>query len=170
MDTTNRLFKRLPPHCLQKTSKFLSEIDPRATIELINMHKAPKALATRWSGHPSTCHLGTFRWPLRGLALRVLLTMVTTSYQTTCTALQDYFNKDIHASIDVDKLFVLFYTVRQFPPNYSLHCSFQPKTFLFKHKTVQCNVAISQYNWMLCLCKRFETVLLVFAGIPSTLW
>ena len=62
-------------------------------------------------------YLGTCHQPLRGLALSLFLNSVTTSYQTTCTALWDYFNKGTHASINVSRLIVLFYTVRQGGPS-----------------------------------------------------
>ena len=109
------------------------------------MPEAHKTLATRWPVHLSTCHLGTCYWSLGGLTLCMLLTIVTSI-------------KDTHISIDVDRLLVLFYTVRQFPPNYLLHRLCQQKTFLSKHKTVQCNVAKLHHNYTLCVCKRFETV------------
>ena len=73
-----------------------------ATISLICMstHKATAARCLSYHqaayGQPAIRALATA--PLRRLALSVLLTIVTNSYQTTCTVSERTFNKRQHAN------------------------------------------------------------------------
>ena len=77
-----------------------------AMISLICMstHKAMAARCLSYHqaayGQPAiwaTCHPGTCHGPLR-LALSVLFTIATNSYQTTCTVSERTFNKRQHAN------------------------------------------------------------------------
>ena len=83
-----------------------------ATISLICMstHKATAARCLSYHqstyGQPAIWALATA--PLRRLALRVLFTIVTNSYQTTCTISKRTFNKRQHANARQGVDFSLF--------------------------------------------------------------
>ena len=83
----------------------LTKGDVRASSchDLINMHEHHKAMAARClSYHQATCGQPAI-WalataPLRRLALSVLFTIATNSYQTTCTVSERTFNKRQHTN------------------------------------------------------------------------
>ena len=68
----------------------LSENDPHSTTKLINMHEAHKALVTKW---PPFWYLPSRHLPLRGLALSMLSSTVTTSYQALEHLSEDFLIK-----------------------------------------------------------------------------
>ena len=65
---------------------------------------------------------------LRRLALSVLFTIATTSYQTTCTVSERTFNKRQHANAKYRVESLTLYALRQFPFQGTLHGQGPKKT------------------------------------------
>ena len=87
------------------------------TTKLINMHEHPQGLCCWVSREaPSliwvTCHPGIATFPLRRLALSVLFTLQSTSYQTTCTVSERPSIK-AHANANLHRVVLSHYDSRR---------------------------------------------------------